>query len=185
MMALYIDSGFKKITSVHSRLTLQQRKCRKNASISEWTAKRKTTLIQKDLLKRDNPPKLYKDKEFTYHDENNDHTDKRKTLLLKQFLKGPKGCSKGTRGTHDLLYIEQHIHKKALTKQKNVAMVYSVWKYKISVKCHGKLEVRVRTILRCGKNPKTHLPERVSLISSIHYSNDGTHEVHRKIQIIY
>ena len=41
---VYMDSGFKKITSIYNRLVPLLEK----ASIPEWMTKRKTNLIQKD-----------------------------------------------------------------------------------------------------------------------------------------
>ena len=41
-----------------------------------------------------------------------------------RFPKEQKGCCKGTRGTDDLLYIDQHILKAAKKMHKNVDMVW-------------------------------------------------------------
>ena len=38
------------------------------------------------------------------------------------FPNGQKGCRKGSRGTAELLYIDQHILNESKTRQKNLAM---------------------------------------------------------------
>ena len=42
---------FKKFTSIHDRLALEMKRCLKDAQVSDWMTKRKTTLIQKDPSK--------------------------------------------------------------------------------------------------------------------------------------
>ena len=44
------------------------------------------------------------------------------------FLEERKGYHKGTRGTVDLPYIDQHILKESKAKKKNVAMVWIDYK---------------------------------------------------------
>ena len=45
-----MDTGSKRITSIHERLALQPSKSLEEANIPEWMIKRKNTLIKKDLL---------------------------------------------------------------------------------------------------------------------------------------
>ena len=49
-------------------------------------------------------------------------------LLFKLFLEEQKECPKGTRGTDDLLYIDQYILKEVKTRWKNVAMSWIDYK---------------------------------------------------------
>ena len=48
----YVNSGLKKITSIHDRLAIEMDRCFAETDIFEWRTKGKTTLIQKDLQKR-------------------------------------------------------------------------------------------------------------------------------------
>ena len=88
--------------------------------------KGKTTLIQKDPLKGTAPnnyrPITYllmiwkiltaQIREEIYYSLTNHGL----------FLKEQKGCRKGSRGTAELLYIDQHILNESKTRQKNLAM---------------------------------------------------------------
>ena len=56
-MVAYMDSGFKKITSMHDWLAIEMKKCKQETDILEGVTKVKTTLIQKDLQKN-NPQQL-------------------------------------------------------------------------------------------------------------------------------
>ena len=58
-MMIYKDYGlwFKEYTSIHDRLALKMNRCFEERLIPEWTAKEKTTLIQKDLPPQWNCPK--------------------------------------------------------------------------------------------------------------------------------
>ena len=47
------------------------------------------------------------------------------------FPEGQKGCCKGSRGTGDLLYIDQHILNEIKTRWKNLTMPgYMIWQRK-------------------------------------------------------
>ena len=54
-MMAYMESGFKKFTSIHSRLALEMDRHLEETNIPEWMNIRKITLIQKDPLK-ETPP---------------------------------------------------------------------------------------------------------------------------------
>ena len=45
---------FKKFTPIHGRLALEMNRCLQGAQVPNWITKGKTTLIQKDLNKRNN-----------------------------------------------------------------------------------------------------------------------------------
>ena len=54
------------------------------------------------------------------------------------FPKEQEGCHKGTRGTGDLLYIDQHIHKQSKTRLKNVSMAWIDYKKPILWCCNAR-----------------------------------------------
>ena len=68
-MMAYMDSGFKKFTSIHDRLALQLSKCLKKESLSQG----KITLFHKKKPERNSPKQLKTDNVFTYV-EHIDHT---------------------------------------------------------------------------------------------------------------
>ena len=47
-MIVYMDSTFKKFTSILDRLTLEMNACLVKINITEWMTKEKTTLVQKE-----------------------------------------------------------------------------------------------------------------------------------------
>ena len=59
-MIAYMDSGFKKFTSIHDRLAIEMNRCLEEAEMLEWMTKEKeeTTLIQNDPLKGTAPKQL-------------------------------------------------------------------------------------------------------------------------------
>ena len=82
------------------------------ASILEWMSERKTTMIKKNQRKEPSSVILLNDSIFTNDMENPDHIDKRKNYSLvyrRLFPEEQKGWYKGTRGTSELLYVDQHI----------------------------------------------------------------------------
>ena len=101
---------FKKFTSIHDRLALEMNRC---LQVSDWMTKGKTTLIQKDPSKETAPndyrpitclPMMWKiltaqiRKEIYY------------SLTSRGlFPDEQKGCRLGSRGTAELLYLDQHI----------------------------------------------------------------------------
>ena len=117
---------FKKFTSIHDRLALEMNKCQQTAHVPEWMTKGKTTLIQKVPNKGTSP---------------NNYTPitclpmKIFTSLIREeiyfsltscglFSDEQKGCCKRSRGTVELLYIDQHILNKSKTRRKNLAMAW-------------------------------------------------------------
>ena len=121
-----------------------------------------------------------------------------------------KACLKGTRGTGDLLYIEQHISSESKTRRKNLAMVWmgiqkGLWhsfltmfqneqnirrSHWINRENHGKLESRFdnrKKKLSWSENPERGLPWKCAIIITICYRDDDTQprskEVHRPIEI--
>ena len=104
---------FKKFTSIHDRLALEMNKCLQRAHVPEWMTKGRITLIQKDPNKGTAPnnhrpitclPMMWKIsiaqiREEIYY-----------SLISRGlFPEEQKGCCKGSRGTAELLYIDQHI----------------------------------------------------------------------------
>ena len=65
------------------------------------------------------------------------------------FPEKQKGCRKGSRGTADLLYIDQHILSESNTRRKNVAMAWTDYKKGIwygSTKLDNKMSQNVQNI---------------------------------------
>ena len=104
---------FKKFTSIYDRQALEMNRCLQDAQVPDWITKGKTTLIQKDPIKETAPnnyrpitclPMMWKI--LT--------AQRRKEIYYSLTIHGlfpdeQKGCRKGSRGTEDLLYIDQHI----------------------------------------------------------------------------
>ena len=101
-------------------------RCLQGAQVLEWMTRRKTTLIQKDPSKGTAPnnyrpitclPMMWKIltaqiREKIYY-----------SLTSRGlFPDDQKGCYKGSRGTAELLYVDQHILNESKTRRKNIAM---------------------------------------------------------------
>ena len=107
---------FKKFTSVHERIATEIDKCIQKTEIPEWITSGKTTLTQKDSLKGTAPnnywpitciPMMRKILTAQIREDIYDSLISRGVFSEEQ-----KGCRKGSRGTGDLLYIDQHILKR-------------------------------------------------------------------------
>ena len=104
---------FKKFTSIHDRLALEMNWSQQDAQVPDWMTKGKTTLIQKDPSKGTAPnnyrpitclPMMWKIstaqiKEEIYYS----------LISRRLFPDEQKGYRKRSRGTAELLYIDQHI----------------------------------------------------------------------------
>ena len=113
---------FKKFTSIHDRRALEMNRCLQDAQVPDWMTKGKTTLIQKDPNKGTVPNNyrpitclLVMWKILT--------AQIRKEIYYSLTSRGlfpeeQKGCCKGSRGTAELLYIDQHILSESKTRQK-------------------------------------------------------------------
>ena len=107
-------------------------RCLQKTDVPEWKTKGKTTLIQKDLLKR-TTRQTYRP--ITY-------LPMMWKILTSQirvriyysltshglFLEEEKECRKGSRGTGELLYIDLHILYESKTRWKNLAMAWIDYK---------------------------------------------------------
>ena len=119
---------FKKFTFIHGRLALEMNRCLQAARVPEWITKGKTTLIQKDPNKGTAPnnyraitclPMMWKIltaqiREKIYYS----------LTSCGLFPDEQKGCRKGSRGTAELLYIDQHILNESKTRRKNLAVTW-------------------------------------------------------------
>ena len=109
-------------------------KCRQTAHIPEWITKGRTSLIQKKQKKnKGTAPNNYRPitclpmmwkiltaqiREEIYY-----------SLTIHGFFpEEQKGCCKGSRGTAELLYIDQHILNESKTRRKNLAMAWIDYK---------------------------------------------------------
>ena len=128
------------------------------------------------------------------------------------FPEEQKECCKWTRGTEELLYIDQHILSESKTRQKKLAMPWLtmkrhiIWSTKLDNKWsqnvqnnrrshklyrenHGNLESGIDTREKkfsCGKDPEKYIRRRCTITITICYSNYATQphtqEMHRWIQ---
>ena len=77
------------------------------------------------------------------------------------FSEEQKGCCKGSRGTAELLYIDQHILNESNTRQKNLAMAWIGYKkydmvpHSWIIKCHKIYKISQYVINFTEKNMKT------------------------------
>ena len=87
---------FKKLTSIYERLALEMNRCLQEPHEAKLMTKGKTTLIQKIYSSLTNRG---------------------------LFPEEQKGCHKGSRGTAELLYIDQHIQNESKTKRKKTSWI--------------------------------------------------------------
>ena len=123
---------FKKFTSIFGRLALEMNRCLQGTQVPDWMTKGKTTLIQKDPSKGTAPnnyrpitylPMMWKIltaqiREKIYYS----------LTSCGLFPDEQKGCRKGSRGTAELLCIDQHILNESKTRRKNLAMAWIDYK---------------------------------------------------------
>ena len=101
-------------------------RCLHGAQIPDWMTKGKTTLIQKDSSKGTAPnnyrpitclPMMWKILTAQIREKIYYSLTRRGLFPDEQ-----KGCHKGSRGTAELLYFDQHILNESKTRRKNLAM---------------------------------------------------------------
>ena len=123
---------FKKFTSIHDRLALEMNRCLQDTQVPDWITKGKTTLTRKDPSKGNAPnnyraitclPMMWKIltaqiREEIYYS----------LISSGLFPDEQKGCRKGSRGTAELLYIDQHILNESENRRKNLAMAWIDYK---------------------------------------------------------
>ena len=96
-------------------------RCLQDAHVPEWMTKGKTTLIQKDPSK-ETVPNNYRPITCLSMMWKILTTQIRESRGL--FPDEQKGCRKGSRGTAELLFIDQHILNESKTRRKNLAMAW-------------------------------------------------------------
>ena len=123
---------FKKFTSIHDRLALEMNRCLQDAQVPEWMTKGNTTLIQKDPSKGTTPnnyrlmtclPMMWKILTAQIREKIYYSLTSRGLLHDEQ-----RGCREGSRGTAELLYIDQHLLNESKTRRKNLAMAWIDYK---------------------------------------------------------
>ena len=122
---------FKKFTSIHSRLALEMNRCLQGAQVPDWMTKGKTTLIQKDPSKGTAPNNYIQITSLPMMWKILTAQIREKIYSLTSrglFLDEQKGCRKGSRGTVELLCIDQHILNENKTRRKNLAMAWIDYK---------------------------------------------------------
>ena len=200
---------FKKFTSIHGRLGLEMNRCLQGVQVPEWMAKEKTTLIQKDPSKGTAPnnyrpitckPMMWKILTAQIREKIYYSLTSHRLFPDKQ-----KRCRKGSKGTAELLYIDQHILNESKTRWKNLAMTWIDYKkaydmipqnwiihclkiYKILHKLHQKHHAlesgadRRRKKLSWNKDPKRDFPRRCPITLTIHNSHDATEPYTQKMR---
>ena len=107
-------------------------RCQQDAQVPGWMTKGKTTLIQKDPSKGTAPnnyrpitflPMIWKILTAKIREEIYYSLTSRGLVPDEQ-----KGCRKRSRGTAELLYIDQHILNESKNKRKNLAMAWIDYK---------------------------------------------------------
>ena len=98
-------------------------KCLQIAHVPEWMTKGRATLIQKD-------PSKGHPKQLQTHNLPTDDVENINYSLTSRglFPDEQKSCCKGTRGTAELLYIDQHILNESNTRRNSLAMTWIEWK---------------------------------------------------------
>ena len=196
------DFWFKKSISIHGRHALEMNRCLQGAQVPNWMTKGKTILIQKDPSKGTAPnnyrpilclPMMWKIlksqiREKIYYS----------LTSCGLFPDEQKECRKGSRGTAELLYIDQPILNENKTRRKNLPMALINYKraydmvqqswtlhchkmYKISHTLHQKDHANLesgadsrRKRLSWNKDPKRDFPRRCTITLTIHNSHDAT-----------
>ena len=144
----------KKFTSIHDRLELEMNRCLQGTHVPEWMTKGRTTLIQKVPSKETTLnnlrsitclPMRWKILTAQIREEIYD------SLTIRGlFPEEQKGCCKGSRGTAELLYIDQHILNESKTRRKNLAMAWIDYKKAYNM-------VRQTWIINCLRCTKYHM----------------------------
>ena len=119
---------FKKFTSIHSRFALEMNRCLLDAQVPNWMTKGKATLMQKDPSKGTAPNNyrpitclLMMWKILTAQIREKIYYSLTSRRL---FPDEQKGCCKGSRGTAELLCIDQHILNESKTRRKNLVIAW-------------------------------------------------------------
>ena len=194
----------KKFTSIHGRLVIEMNRCLQGTQVPEWMTKGKTILIQKDPSKGTTPnnyrtitclPIMWKI--LTAQIKENIYFSLTSRGL---FPEKQKGCHKGSRGTEELLYIDQHVLNKRKRRRKNQAMAWIdnkktyygsanldttlsqtvqniIWSHKLHRKDNANLQSGTdsrRKKLSWNKDPKRDFPRRCTITLTIHNSHDAT-----------
>ena len=123
---------FKKFTSIHDRQALEMNRCLQGAHVPGQTTKGKTILIQKNASKELLPnnyrpitclPMMWKILTAQITEEIYYSLTSRGL-----FPEEETGCCKGSRGTTELLNIDQHILNESKTRRKNLTVAWIDYK---------------------------------------------------------
>ena len=113
---------------MHERARLQLKECLDSEFVPSWLTRGRTSLLQKDKSKgnvasNDRPitclPLMWKLMTGVIADQIYAHLDQEKLIPEEQ-----KGCSKGSRGSNDLLYIDRAVIKEVKSRNKNLTMAW-------------------------------------------------------------
>ena len=146
---------FRKFTSIHDRLALEMNKCLQTAHVPKWM----TILIQKDSNKG-TAPNNYRPITCLPMTWKILTAQIRKKMYYSLTSRGlfpdkQKGCCKGSRGTAELLYIDQHILNESKTRRKNLAMAYDIVPHCWIINCLKMYKISDEVINFIDKTIKT------------------------------
>ena len=122
----------KNFTAMHDRITIQLSACLETGQTPQWMTKGRTVLLLKDIKKGNivsnyRPitclPLMWKLLTGMIAEDMYTHLEGRGVLPEEQ-----KGCKKGSRGTNDLLYIDQQILREVKRRKKNLATAWIDYK---------------------------------------------------------
>ena len=145
--------GSKKFPSIYDRLALEINRCLQGPHVHELMTKGKSTLIQKNPSKGTAPnnyrPITYRPMMCTILT-----AQIREGIYYSQTSRGlvpkeQKGCRKGSRGTAELLYIDQHILNESKSRRKNQE---GLFKGLEDLEAGGRVEtIQTTTLLRTAR----------------------------------
>ena len=122
----------KNFSSLHGRVTLQLKECLDIGFEPSWLTIGRTALLQKDKSKGNIASNyrsitslslLWKLLSAVIVNQISGHLDQQKLLPEEQ-----KGCSKRSRGTNTLLYIDREVIREVKSRKKNLAMAWIDYK---------------------------------------------------------
>ena len=138
---LFQGCWLKDFTSLHEMLRLQLNECLDSRFVPSWLTRGRTSLLQKDKSKGNVASNyipitclssMWQLLTGVIANQIYAHLDQEKLLPEKQ-----KGCSKGSRGTNDLLYIDRAVIKEAKSRNKNLGMAWIDYKKAYDMVSHS------------------------------------------------
>ena len=152
----------KAFKSLHGDMERLLNKCLGEGWVPSWMTKGRTVLIQKDLSKGNVPsnyrpitclPMMWKILTGIIADCVYESLDSRGVLTAEQ-----KGCKRGTRGTHDLIYIDKMVLREVKRRRKNLAMCWIDYRKAYDMVPHSWI-IECLDLFKVAKNVRNLLTE--------------------------